>query len=56
MNKYCPCLSIISLLFTMWSLLAGKAAGGLPIPHNADKEMNHGDTFSTSNQDPFFIQ
>ena len=30
--------------------LAGKAAGGLPIPHNADKEMKYGDTFSTSNQ------
>ena len=30
--------------------LAGKAAGGLPIPHNADKEMKNGDTFSTSNQ------
>ena len=36
--------------------LAGKAAGGLPIPHNADKEMKNGDTFSTSNQDPFLIQ
>ena len=30
--------------------LAGKAAGGLPIPHNADKEMKYGDTFSTLNQ------
>ena len=30
--------------------LAGKAAGGLPIPHNADKEMKYGDIFSTSNQ------
>ena len=36
--------------------LAGKAAGGLPIPHNADKEMKYGDTFSTSNQDAFLIQ
>ena len=36
--------------------LAGKAAGGLPIPHNADKEMKYGDTFSTSIQDAFLIQ
>ena len=33
--------------------LAGKAAGGLPIPHNGDKEMKYGDTFSTSNKDTF---
>ena len=33
--------------------LAGKAAGGLPIPHNADKEMKYGKTFSTSNKDTF---